>query len=108
MCIMADVNSHPNSDAARIEVAASAAGQIEALIDSLGREMLRDGSFFPESLEPIFFALMGRMKALNSVVLSVTQGDVGREARQMHRVVFEGFAIDTQTKGLIQYNAAEV
>jgi hypothetical protein len=67
----------------RTRLALEATGQIEALVRMLKREHAADDGTFPE----ILTTTLRRINELNSVAMSVLDGDDGRETDEMRAVV---------------------
>lgn len=80
--VLAHKQGHWTED--RIEVASQATHQIEAILCSLRRESQRDETIFLELLT----SQLVRLKDLNSVAMSLLDGDHQRETREMQQVVF--------------------
>lgn len=68
----------------RQRLALDAAGQIEALVGMLKREQEQDSSEFEHYLLP---PMLQRLKAVNSVILSVLGGDDCRKTEEMREVI---------------------
>ena len=67
----------------RKSLAYEAAGEIEGLLGMLRREIANDG----DQVDMIVGTTLRRIKALNSVVLSVLGDDDGRDTAEMYEVV---------------------
>lgn len=79
-----DDSAKPAGLKERQALALDAAGQIEALVGMLKREQEQDSSEFGYYLLP---PMLQRIKAVNSVILSVLGGDDGRKTEEMREVI---------------------
>ena len=73
-------------DKGRNAVASEAAGQIESLVRMLGREVVNEED--SEAFERTLLSSLKRIHQLNSVVLSVLDGDDLRTTENMKQVVY--------------------